>query len=90
MPDPGVAAPQTRLVDTSNADEFGRLPVSQELSALNVPHGSLARLLLVEFVPEQAPQLLEFANPTAARHRVDRFPDADAETPVAKATLQVP
>lgn len=88
--DRGVAARQTARVDTSKADEFGRLQVIQELDAVTVPHGSLAQLVLVEFVPGRAPQLVEFANPTGVRHRVDRFPDADAETPVAEATLQVP
>jgi hypothetical protein len=93
VPDPDLPAPATRpvrVVDTSHADEFGRLLVSQELAALSAPHGSWAQLVLVEFVRGPAPQLLDFALPTAARHRVDRRPDLDAETSVAEAIVQVP
>jgi hypothetical protein len=77
-------------VDTSNADEFGRLLVSQELAALSSPHGSWAQLVLVELVRGPAPQFLDLAPDTTARHRVDRLPEVDTETAVAEATFQVP
>jgi hypothetical protein len=93
LPDRGPPALPTRpvrVVDTTNADEFGQLRVSQELAALSVPHGSWARLVLIEFVRGPAPQLLDFALPTVARHRVDRLPEVDSDTSVAEAVLQMP
>jgi hypothetical protein len=90
VPDPGVPAWPTRLVETSHADELGRLFVNQELSALIVPHGSWTQLVLVELFRGPAPQLNEYPPPTPVRHRVDRLPEADAEIWVAEAIVQVP
>ena len=93
VPDPGSPALSSRIVrvvDTSNADEFGRLQVSQDVSTLSLAHGSTARLVLVELVRQPASQLNEVALPNIARHRVDRLPDVDSETPVAEAVLHVP
>jgi hypothetical protein len=85
-----LASRTVRVVDTTNADQFGRLEISQEVAALNLAHGSAVQLVLMEFVRRQAPQLNELTFPTMARHRVDRLPDDDAETPVAEAVFRMP
>jgi hypothetical protein len=93
LPDPGARALPTRparVVDTTHADDFGQLRVGQEFVALSVPHGSWARLVLMEVLHGPAPQPLDVALPAVARHRVDRLPEGDAERSVAEAVFHVP
>jgi hypothetical protein len=93
VPDPGTRALLTwtvRVVDTTNADDFGRLQDSQEVSRISLAHGSMARLVLMEFVRRPASQLEQVAMPTVGRHTVDRLPDVDSDTAVADALFQVP
>jgi hypothetical protein len=81
---------RTVRVDTSNADRYGWLQISQEIPALSLAHGSAVQLVLLELVRGPAPQLGEAPVSDVTRHRADAMPGVDTETAVAEAVLQVP